>query len=91
MASTDGGQVASGNESSFLDKLGNSFILGLNKKIDVELASDSKNMPDQNDLVWGFHTSKNSQGRNVSGVNPQMLLIGAALLLVSIFVIKKVL
>lgn len=93
MASTDGGAVASGNETvGFWDKfggaLGETFIKGANKWIDVELADDSKNMPDQNDLIHGYTTNKNSMG---TGISPQMLIIGGVFLLLSVVVIKKVL
>lgn len=92
MASTDGGSTATGNERNtaggFISSLGDVFIKGLDRAIDVELSHDSKNMPDQNDLVHGMKTDSNSMG---TGISPQMLIIGGVLLLLSVVVIKKVL
>ena len=87
MSSTDGGSVASGNESgvSFWDKAGELFLTGANKYIDLEIAKDSRNIPDQNDL--NYKTNRNSAGL---GIDPKMLLIGGAFLLIALVVIKKV-
>lgn len=98
MASSEGSEVSSGNTQQpggFLAGLGSLVIdYGRARYIDSERRADDDNIPDQNDLIHGTATAaaRDSQGgavqQTVFGINPQQLLVGSALLLVSMVVLK---
>lgn len=91
MAASTGGAVSGGNteDTSLWGKFGSLVMdVARTKYVDSEMVDSTRNMPDQNDLLHGQRTNKNTLG---TGISPQMLLIGGVLLLVSLVVIKKVL
>lgn len=91
MAASTGGAVPSGNDEdqSLFGAFGSLVMdYGRMKYIDSERTDSTRNTPDQNDLMHGVNSKRNTLG---TGISPQMMLIGGVLLLVSLVVIKKVL
>lgn len=92
MASSTGTDVSSGNTQSVFDKLSNLVLdYARVKAIDSEMYRDGRNVPDQNDLIHGYTTNRDTFGGVYSpagGVNVKSLAVGGGLILVGVVALK---
>lgn len=90
MAASTGGAVSTGNdEDQSLWGAFGSLVLDVarTKYVDSEYVKSTNNIPDQNDLLHGANSKRNTLG---TGISPAMIFGGIALLVVSVVVLKKV-